>query len=98
MKAAIHLLAGGKTAVRTEIDLAPGELTHLPCQWPTAAWSYHMKIQLPEMDQWESIRWQERGMLCKKISIRPADAPGGPISFFESPGCPPSIDTACNGT
>lgn len=96
VRAGVHLLAGGETAIRTEIDLPPGELTHLPCRWPAPAWSYQMKVRLPEMDEWESMRWQERGELCKKISIRATDDPAGPISFFESPGCTPSIDTACS--
>lgn len=92
----LHLLANGETALRTQLDLDSGELIHLPCRWPAGAWSYQMKVRLAEMNGWESIRWHKRGALCKKISIRSNDSPAGPVSFFESPGCPPSIDAACS--
>lgn len=90
----LRLAADGNTVQETSVELAPSEQTHLSCDWPQAAWSYEMAVKPSHISEWNTITWNGDGDRCKKIAIRETDDPGGPVSFFESPGCN-SIETSC---
>ena len=91
----LRLDADGETAFRSTADLGSKELIHLSCEWPETAWSYRMAVRIENHDEWETITWDADGDLCKKIAIVADDRSYGPVSFFESPGCPSSIERSC---
>jgi hypothetical protein len=95
VSAELRLDADGETAFRSTADLRPNELIHLSCEWPETAWSYTMAVRIENRDEWEAITWDGDGDLCKKIAIVAEDRSYGPVSFFESPGCPSSIERSC---
>jgi hypothetical protein len=91
----LRLTADGNTTYRSTVNLQSGELIHLPCEWPASAWSYRIQVRLADSDQWESRQWRSNGDLCKKVVVEELDSEFGPVSFYESPGCPPSVETTC---
>jgi len=88
---ALRLDADGSTVYESTIMVPPDDILHLPCEWPRALWSYEMRARPAEEEEWQSITWNNRQRLCKKIVINESGHPEGPISYFESGRCPTTL-------
>lgn len=93
----VQLDASGSTVFQSTIDVPPGEILHLPCEWPREAWNYQMAVRPVGQEEWETITWDSAERLCKKIVINEVGNSFGPISFFEAGRCPTNLGEHSSG-
>jgi hypothetical protein len=87
-----ELRADGTAAIDRTLELDAGDRIHLGCTWPSVAISYAASVQVPGSDDPETIRWTDRGRICKKIAIEDAAADRD-VSFYTSYPCPTNRPT-----